>query len=263
MLRIFRISPHALELYSFGQQYGTKSDFGAPEKLFDEPIFHQHAKSVVRMLESAIQMMVGDDMSHLGEALVALGGRHVSYGVHAAHYHVVETALLRTLESALQERWTPEIRKGWAAVFKLISRCMQAGAGAQLELMKVKRRECVKQEAAVLRLRVIGHSNGTSRLARSVRSSSRFNEGDTDQRTRDRNRKCSLSTRLGDMGPPKMPTRLVDQSAFHDLPTYISNNIPKKMDDEDDSTASTTCLEDDEVRMMTNVCNQTISCLKM
>lgn len=244
---IFRIAPQALGLYSFGDRYQVSNGEGAPDEMFEDHAFQLHAKSVVLTLESAVLMMVKDDVSKLGDTLVTLGARHVSYGVHPAHYSIVETALLRTLAGALQERWTPEIRKSWAAVFKLVSRCMQAGAGSQLEVMKIKRRQRVQQESAVLRLRVIGHSEGTSRLARSRRSSSTRNE-----KTKTDSKTCNNSRRpfpLGDTGPPKMPIRKMESCLFeNDLEPLLSDSTLKKLDEEDDSTISTMCLDDDEVR---------------
>ena len=246
--RIFRIAPQALDLYSFRDRFEVNQSGGVPDELFDDVGFRLHAKSVVMTLEAAIQMMTEDDVSKLGDILINLGARHVSYGVHPAHYNVVETALLRTLESALQERWTPETRKSWAAVFKLVSRCMQAGAGSQLELMKINRRKKVQHESAVLRLRVMSHSDGTSRLARSRKSLSQCNrKGKMDEKIQNN---CQQSSPQRNTGPPKMPTRKMESFLFEsDLPPLIpSKKTSKPIEEEDDSTASTMCLEDDEFR---------------
>lgn len=246
--RIFRIAPQAFDLYTFSDRYEISNSGGLPDALFDDLAFRLHAKSVVLTLESAVQMMTEDDVTKLGDILVSLGARHVSYGVHPAHYSVVQTALLRTLENALQGQWTPEVRKSWAAVFKLVSKCMQAGAGSQLELMKIKRRQRVQHESAVLRLRVIGHSEGTSRLARSRKLLSPCVENaTTNRKTRNKSRRSSPH---GDTGPPKIPIRQIEESILFDgdLPPLLSNKTLKTVDDEDDSTASTMCLDDDEIR---------------
>jgi hypothetical protein len=79
--------------------------------------------------------------SLVGELLFA---RHVEYGVQPAHYIVVETALLRTLEGGLQEHWTTDLRKEWAAVFQFVANAMMLGAGnepATLHLKVMKQSE--------------------------------------------------------------------------------------------------------------------------
>ena len=90
----------------------------------------------MQTLELVMGMMLGQDMDGLAEALYTLGGRHVQFGVTPAHYNIVETALLRTLGGALGDQWTDEVRKGWAAVFKFISKAMMSGAGTEPEIVK-------------------------------------------------------------------------------------------------------------------------------
>lgn len=164
--RIFSLAPATLSLYSFLRAFEVH-DNQVPENLFEDCLFKLHAKSVVEMLESAVQSMAGNDVSSLGNTLQELGARHVSYGVHPAHYSVVQTALLRVLEGALGDHWTTDARRGWSAVFKFLSKAMQAGAGAEVEIIKGKRREIIRGQSATLRLRVIKRSEGTSRLLRS------------------------------------------------------------------------------------------------
>jgi nitric oxide dioxygenase len=54
-------------------------------------------------------------------AASALAKRHVSYGAEPAHYPVVGSALLWTLEKGLGEAWTPEIAKAWTAAYGTLS----------------------------------------------------------------------------------------------------------------------------------------------
>jgi hypothetical protein len=144
----------ALSLYSFGQGAASRSSVGdslststctcssittIPEQVFESAIFRNHAKNVVHMLEMVMGMMLGDDMDGLAESLHALGSRHVTYGVQPVHFGAAETALLRVLRNALgEDLWTEPVRKGWAAVFKFISKAMMTGAhGASVAALRI------------------------------------------------------------------------------------------------------------------------------
>lgn len=67
------------------------------------------------------------------EALESLGARHVDYGVLPPHYDIVGAALLHTLEVALQDNWTPEVRQGWTLVYGVVSAAMLQGAKKKLQ----------------------------------------------------------------------------------------------------------------------------------
>ncbi len=209
---IFDIAPQALDLYTFGENISgpeaLTNDGQILDRVFELPGFEVHAKGVVQMLELVVTMMGGDDMSSLSEALGTLGARHVSYGVLAAHYGVLETALLRTLEGALtsQGQWTPEVRKGWAAVMKFIAKGMQEGAVSEIEIEKVKRRDIEREKHATIRMRVISRSEGTSNLKRSGMAS-RFQDATGSRDTPRSSPSSSLSPKRNRNLPPVMPQR--------------------------------------------------------
>jgi hemoglobin-like flavoprotein len=54
-------------------------------------------------------------------AASALAKRHVSYGAKPAHYPVVGSALLWTLEKGLGDAWTPEVAEAWTAAYGTLS----------------------------------------------------------------------------------------------------------------------------------------------
>ncbi len=62
-----------------------------------------------------------DNPAALDNALLALGGRHVGYGVGAADYDALGAALLWTLEQKLGADWTPETAEAWRAVYGLLA----------------------------------------------------------------------------------------------------------------------------------------------
>lgn len=57
-----------------------------------------------------------------------LGRRHTGYGVENRHYETLGAALLWTLEKALGEEFTPEVKATWAAVYTLLATTMQQAA---------------------------------------------------------------------------------------------------------------------------------------
>jgi hypothetical protein len=132
---IFEQAPAAVSMYHFGEDVSVSVE-GVPEAVFALPAFELHAQRVVKTLESALLMMLGENMNDLALTLQQLGARHVEYGVLPQHYRVVETALLRTLKKGLAEHWTQELRKSWAAVFKFLAKAMMAGCEHELEIIK-------------------------------------------------------------------------------------------------------------------------------
>jgi hemoglobin-like flavoprotein len=57
-----------------------------------------------------------------------LGARHAEYGVRAAHYRLVGTALLVALGAALGRAWTGEVETAWRLAYNLTAEAMMAGA---------------------------------------------------------------------------------------------------------------------------------------
>lgn len=53
-----------------------------------------------------------------------LARNHVAYGVQAAHYAFVGSALLYALEQGLGADFTPEVRQAWASAYDLLSGVM-------------------------------------------------------------------------------------------------------------------------------------------
>lgn len=209
---IFEIVPQALALYTFGGDFSDQETLTSSDQILDQvfelPGFALHATAVVQMLEMVLTTMCGDDVSPLGEALGSLGARHVSYGVLSAHYGVLETALLRTLEAALTSHglWTPDVRKGWAAVMKFTAKAMQEGAVSEIEIEKVKREDTEREKHATLRMRVIRRSEGTSNLKRSGMGT-RFKSTIAGQGTSPSLVSSSVGPKQKSNLPPVMPRR--------------------------------------------------------
>lgn len=69
-----------------------------------------------------------DQPSELVAEVAALGRRHVQYGVKDADYESVGAALLWTLEQALGEAFTLEVREAWTEAYLLVATVMRRAA---------------------------------------------------------------------------------------------------------------------------------------
>jgi hemoglobin-like flavoprotein len=87
-------------------------------RLFRGPLPDQGYK-LMQMIGTAVMGL--DRIEELMPAIEDLGRRHMGYGVEKAHYDTVGEALLWTLEAALGDEFTPELRDAWAAVYGVLA----------------------------------------------------------------------------------------------------------------------------------------------
>ena len=224
--RIFELLPQAVSMYSFGVGVDERN---IPDDLFVSPTFQAHARSVVHMLESALVMMLKNELGNLALALRSLGARHVEYGVLPQHYGFVETALLRVLEGGLgPDKWTMKLRKSWAAVFKFIAKAMQSGATSEINIINEQSNEENLRQFATLRLTLlkptIGNPDQQMRPSFNSTSSStcRWGEASSSPPPADNSatsspsfgvrRKRSSSISTGSL-PPSLPRRRWEDDA--------------------------------------------------
>lgn len=59
-----------------------------------------------------------------------LAVRHVVWGIRPAHYDLVGESLMWALAQTLGERFTPEVRAAWEALYALLADAMKAAAYA-------------------------------------------------------------------------------------------------------------------------------------
>jgi hemoglobin-like flavoprotein len=91
--------------------------------LFAKTDMHTQGRMLVQMLTVAVKGLDAPDQ--LLPAVEDLGRRHAHYGVEAAHYETVGSALLWTLERGLGEDFTPEVRDAWVQTFAFLSAAMK------------------------------------------------------------------------------------------------------------------------------------------
>lgn len=93
--------------------------------LFGQELDAQQGK-LVDMLEQIVGGLQLPDALH--PQLLALGQRHVGYGVVDSDYHAVANALLAAIEASLSSKFTPALRQAWSSAFHFIAAAMKEGA---------------------------------------------------------------------------------------------------------------------------------------
>jgi hemoglobin-like flavoprotein len=86
----------------------------------------QQKRALMATLQVAVEYL--DRLDQLVPIVEQLGARHARYGVQAAHYPIVGSALLWTLEQGLGPAFTPAVREAWATVYDVLATTMQAAA---------------------------------------------------------------------------------------------------------------------------------------
>jgi hemoglobin-like flavoprotein len=118
-ISVFLLEPSAKNIFSFGRKHTIGSD-----KIFEDPQFKSHARTVVAMVDTAIGLLEAGQTDALFAALRELGSRHASYSVEQYHYPIVGEALLLTLGAALGDGFTDDVRREWTAVVDQIFNTM-------------------------------------------------------------------------------------------------------------------------------------------
>ena len=88
-----------------------------------KPLFRGDMKEQGRKLMATLAVVVNGlgNLESVLPAASALAKKHVEYGVKAADYAPVGSALLWTLERGLGEHWTPDLAAAWTAAYTTVS----------------------------------------------------------------------------------------------------------------------------------------------
>ncbi len=102
----------------------------APEvrPMFPENMIKQKGK-LMQMLGTAVQNL--HRLQDVLPAIQELGVKHISYGVKDAHYDIVGSALLYTLEKGLGDSWTSGLKADWTEVYTALATIMKEAAATQ------------------------------------------------------------------------------------------------------------------------------------
>ena len=97
-----------------------------------QPMFRasreEQAKKLAQVLGVVVKSL--DRLETILPAVRDLGSRHHGYGVKNEHYATVGAALLWTLEQALGEAFTHEVKEGWTTAYGALAAVMQDAAAA-------------------------------------------------------------------------------------------------------------------------------------
>jgi nitric oxide dioxygenase len=99
--------------------------------LFPEDLAELRVKFTAQLGEIVASI---DHLDELLERTEALGGRHAGYGVRAADYDRVGSALVGALEEVTTRSggtWTPELGVAWRVAYGLVAQGMQQGAATR------------------------------------------------------------------------------------------------------------------------------------
>jgi hypothetical protein len=208
--RIFELAPNNISLFGLDAQASEKE---VSESEFCIPSVSEHVKDVVNKLETALRMMMNEELGALAETLGSLRWRHVREEVNPSHYVLLELAFLRTLEITLKDCWTRQVQKDWAAVINFITQGMMIGADKDI---KISRQERILGELSVatFSLTILMPQSNSSTTVSSSSSSGDYRF----QPNIERNEKSSSD-------PPKPASRSMFHGFFNDsLPCKPTRN---------------------------------------
>jgi hemoglobin-like flavoprotein len=83
-------------------------------------------RKVISVLAVAVANL--DRLEDIAPTVCELGRRHVRYGVSERDYDTIGLALIETLEAALDDGFTTQIRDVWTACYRTIAAEMKAAA---------------------------------------------------------------------------------------------------------------------------------------
>ncbi|MEJ8855403.1 globin family protein [Variovorax robiniae] len=86
----------------------------------------EQGRKLMTMLGSVTRGL--GNLDTLAPVAQRLAERHVGYGAQPAHYAVVGTALIDTLDKGLGEEFTPDVRSAWETAYGTLSDVMIAAA---------------------------------------------------------------------------------------------------------------------------------------
>ncbi|XP_010241647.1 PREDICTED: non-symbiotic hemoglobin 2-like [Nelumbo nucifera] len=116
---ILEIAPAAKGMFSF-----LKDSDEIPQ---NNPRLKAHAVKVFKMTcESAVQLREKGEVVVAENTLKNLGSVHLKKGVIDPHFEVVKEALLRTIQEAVGEKWSEEMKNAWGEAYDQLAAAIKA-----------------------------------------------------------------------------------------------------------------------------------------
>jgi hemoglobin-like flavoprotein len=93
-------------------------------------LFKSDIKSQGRKLMAALKLAVSslDNLEKLVPVLEKMAVTHVDYGVKVEDYTPVGNALIYALKQGLADDFTPELRKAWSDIYRIMATVMRQAA---------------------------------------------------------------------------------------------------------------------------------------
>ena len=105
------------------------------DKLFEydpslRSLFESNMKDQGQKLMTVLKVAVGslNDLEGLVPTLQNLAKAHIKYGIEAEDYTPVGNALIYALQQGLGPAFTPELRKAWTDLYRLVATVMRQAA---------------------------------------------------------------------------------------------------------------------------------------
>jgi hemoglobin-like flavoprotein len=119
------LNPDASTFFKFTDGYETTD-----EAMYKQEVFKRHATGVVATVTAAVELLEKGDMDTLTAVLKELGLKHLAHGLQLqrAHYDLVGQALIDTLNTALGDDFSDEVKEAWVGVYDVIAKTMMKGA---------------------------------------------------------------------------------------------------------------------------------------
>jgi len=120
----------AMDMETVGALFYNRLFEIAPEvkPMFSKTAMPEQSKKLLTMLSYVIAKL--DKLEDIIDEVKKLAQRHEGYGVKAAHYTAVGSALLWTLEQGLGAHWNEELKAAWIEVYNVLSDAMINSAKA-------------------------------------------------------------------------------------------------------------------------------------
>lgn len=93
----------------------------ALRKMFPQKMDQQYRK-LMEMLSTIVARL--ERFDELTKDIADMARRHVGYGVRPAHYKMVGSALLWTLQQGLGKDWTPKVEEAWIKCYTTLADTM-------------------------------------------------------------------------------------------------------------------------------------------
>lgn len=89
---------------------------------------HDHGRKLVHLITAVVRGL--DRVEFLLPAVREFGRRQSALGMKDEHYGAVATALLWSLELALREEFTPQVKSAWIVTYGVLSQTMRESSSA-------------------------------------------------------------------------------------------------------------------------------------